>query len=119
MIRIMVSVFAAMCIAAAAETDDLEVNNFDENTSEENVIETVEEAEEIVHTIPIAPIKTIADFDAMIALDENDTKAYSDRGYLYRKLGDYKKAAQDARKACELGDCRLLTALDMQGMIGD
>lgn len=117
--RIIASVFAVLCVTAAAETNDFEVNNFDGNASEENVINEVEEAEEIVHTIPTAPIKTIADFDAMIALDENDTKAYSDRGYLYRKLGDYKKAAQDARKACELGDCRLLTALDMQGIIGD
>ncbi|MDR2099838.1 MAG: hypothetical protein LBP40_03295 [Campylobacteraceae bacterium] len=58
-----------------------------------------------------ANLEAIADFTEAIKLYSNYIDAYSRHGTAYSKLGDYKNAAKDAQKVCELGDCKLLEFL--------
>jgi tetratricopeptide (TPR) repeat protein len=58
------------------------------------------------------------DYDKAIKIDSNNTGAYYNRGIAYVLLKDYKSATKDARKACELGECKLLELLDKEKLIG-
>ena len=55
--------------------------------------------------------KAIQDYTQVIDLDPTGNEAYNDRGIIYVQLDRRIKACADAKKACELGDCKLLALL--------
>jgi tetratricopeptide (TPR) repeat protein len=61
--------------------------------------------------------KAIADFDRALKIDPAFWNAYAQRGFAYEKLGDYKSATKDARKACELGFCGALEYLEQEKLL--
>jgi Flp pilus assembly protein TadD len=61
--------------------------------------------------------KAIADFTKAIEIDPNNASVYGLRGVSYDRLRDYKKASKDARKACDLGDCRLLNVMKEDNLL--
>ncbi|MDR2033112.1 MAG: tetratricopeptide repeat protein [Helicobacteraceae bacterium] len=63
--------------------------------------------------------KAIADYNQAIKIDPNNAAAYGSRGIAYAGLSDYRSATKDARKACELGDCKLLQLLTQQKRLRD
>ncbi|GHV59522.1 hypothetical protein FACS1894103_3060 [Campylobacterota bacterium] len=63
--------------------------------------------------------KAIADFTQAISINPSDAKTYNNRGVSYAKLRNFRQATQDARKACELGNCGLLQLLGKNGWISD
>ncbi|GHV04041.1 hypothetical protein AGMMS50229_04560 [Campylobacterota bacterium] len=63
--------------------------------------------------------KAIADFTRAIKNNPNYAWAYDGRGNSYLSLGDTKKAIEDAKRACDLGECELLQFLHENGQIGD
>jgi tetratricopeptide (TPR) repeat protein len=63
--------------------------------------------------------RAIADYSQAIKLNPNDALAYNNRGVAYYDLGDYKGASEDARKACELGNCKLLEFMATLGYLRD
>ncbi len=50
----------------------------------------------------------IEDFNKAIGLNPGYMKAYNNRGFVYLNHGDNISGCRDARKACELGNCKLL-----------
>ncbi|MDR2151504.1 MAG: tetratricopeptide repeat protein [Helicobacteraceae bacterium] len=58
-------------------------------------------------------------FTKAIKSNPEYAEAYSRRSASYAKLGDYKTATKDARKACELGACKLLEELEKETLIHD
>ncbi|MDR2152602.1 MAG: tetratricopeptide repeat protein [Helicobacteraceae bacterium] len=63
--------------------------------------------------------QAIADYTQAIKVAPHYIEAYNNRTRAYAKLSDYKSATQDARKACELGDCKLLAQLGKKKLIRD
>ncbi|GHV06923.1 hypothetical protein AGMMS50229_12670 [Campylobacterota bacterium] len=63
--------------------------------------------------------KAIADYTQAIKIDPNHADAYNNRGNSYGKLYNYKKATKDARKACDLGNCKVLKWLGDNHKIDD
>ena len=55
--------------------------------------------------------KALRDFEKAITLEPKNAKDYSYRGATYYKLKEIDHACNDARKACELGDCGLIDNL--------
>jgi protein O-mannosyl-transferase len=54
--------------------------------------------------------QAIKDFNETIRLKDNDADAYNNRAIAYFNQGNKKQYCIDAKKACELGKCRLLDA---------
>lgn len=54
--------------------------------------------------------RAIKDYSETIRLKPKDIDAYYNRGNAYFFLGNNKLGCLDAKKACELGDCKLLEA---------
>ena len=52
--------------------------------------------------------RSVNDFNETIRLKQDYADAYNGRGIAYLSLGDKKLGCPDARKACELGNCRAL-----------
>ena len=50
-----------------------------------------------------------------IELNPTDAEAYNNRGITYYFLGNIEKACADAKKACDLGDCKALNFLQSKG----
>jgi tetratricopeptide (TPR) repeat protein len=55
--------------------------------------------------------KAIQDFTQLLDLDPKERNAYSNRGFCYLVLERYSQGCIDAKKACEMGDCKLLEFL--------
>ena len=51
--------------------------------------------------------RAIDDFNKAIRLKPDNVNAYNSRGYVYFKQSNKKLGCQDAKKACNLGDCKL------------
>ena len=60
--------------------------------------------------------QAIEDYDRGIEIKPGDAKAYYNRGLLYIKQGNNTSGCRDARKACELGNCKLLEAVTLRGL---
>jgi tetratricopeptide (TPR) repeat protein len=63
--------------------------------------------------------KALKDQNQAIKLDANHASAYSERSIIHATLGDLETAVKDARKACDLGDCRALQILKKENLIRD
>ncbi|GHV06101.1 hypothetical protein AGMMS50229_10300 [Campylobacterota bacterium] len=63
--------------------------------------------------------KAIEYYTKAIEIDPNHVDAYNNRGNSYGKLYNYKKATKDARKACDLGNCKVLKWLGENHKIDD
>ena len=59
----------------------------------------------------------IADFNKAIELNPSFSNAYALRGSAYFMLNNIEKAKEDAKKAAELGDKRLLNLLKEKGYL--
>jgi hypothetical protein len=59
---------------------------------------------------------TIEDFNKAIQLKPDYANAYNNRGIVYLNQGDNISGCLDARKACELGNCKLLEAVNTKGL---
>ena len=59
--------------------------------------------------------KAIADYNKAIELNPKDADAYNNRAIAYYHKGNIEKACADARKACNLGMCKLYRLLQSKG----
>jgi tetratricopeptide (TPR) repeat protein len=59
--------------------------------------------------------RAIEDHNQAIRIDPKYATAYNSRGLAYGMLGDNAKGCEDLRKACELGDCKLLNLAKKEG----
>ena len=50
--------------------------------------------------------RAIEDFNKVISLKPDNADAYKCRGYVYFKQGNKKLGCSDAKKACDLGNCK-------------
>jgi tetratricopeptide (TPR) repeat protein len=60
--------------------------------------------------------KAIEDLNSTIKAKPGFAEAYYDRGFVYLNQGDNISGCPDARKACELGNCKLLEAANTRGL---
>ena len=58
----------------------------------------------------------LEDYSKAIELDQDNFKAYVQRGNLYLKTGDKGRAVSDFKKACDLGDKEGCNALQTTGL---
>jgi tetratricopeptide (TPR) repeat protein len=58
----------------------------------------------------------IKDYSEAIRLDSDYADAYNNRGAVYLNLGNNELGCLDARKACELGNCKILKVADSTGV---
>jgi len=56
--------------------------------------------------------QAIEDYDRAIEINPGHAMIYSNRSLVYLNNGDIISGCRDARKACELGDCKLLEAVN-------
>ncbi len=63
--------------------------------------------------------RAISDYTEAIRLNPKYVDAYSNRGVSYDNLGRYLLSTKDARKACTLGNCKLLEKMGKDGLIRD
>ena len=59
--------------------------------------------------------KALEDFNEAIRLKLDYADAYNNRAFVYLNQGDKISGCRDARKACELGNCKLLEAANSRG----
>ena len=60
--------------------------------------------------------KALGDFNEAIRLKSNYADAYNNRARIYLNQGDNTSGCSDARKACELGTCKILEAAIARGL---
>ena len=60
--------------------------------------------------------QAIEDYGKAIEIKPGHVAAYNNRGYFSLKQGDNISGCRDARKACELGNCKLLEAANTRGL---
>jgi tetratricopeptide (TPR) repeat protein len=60
--------------------------------------------------------KAIKDYTQTIHLDPYNIKAYNNRAYDYHLLAEYGLACSDAKKACDLGNCKLWRKLNVNNL---
>jgi Flp pilus assembly protein TadD len=58
----------------------------------------------------------IDDFNKAMSIRPDYAYAYSNRGIIYFKQGKNELGCSDARKVCELGNCRMLETADKKGL---
>jgi Flp pilus assembly protein TadD len=58
----------------------------------------------------------IEDFSNAIRLKPDDADTYFNRGFVYFNQGNIISGCQDAKKACELGNCKILEAVTGKGL---
>ena len=63
--------------------------------------------------------QAIRDYTQVIALNPNDADAYNNRAVRLALKKDYRNAMRDARKACSLGDCKVLEFLGQNSQLRD
>lgn len=61
----------------------------------------------------------IRDFTQAIFLNPNYAEAYNNRAWSLALKNDYRSATRDARKACSLGECKMLEWLGNNGGLRD
>jgi tetratricopeptide (TPR) repeat protein len=57
----------------------------------------------------------IEDFNNAIRLKPDDADTYLNRGFVYFNQGDNISGCEDAKKACDLGNCKILEAVTDKG----
>jgi tetratricopeptide (TPR) repeat protein len=60
--------------------------------------------------------QAIDDYDRAIYVKTGFVQAYFNRGFIYLNQGDNVSGCRDARKACELGNCKLLEIASGRGL---
>jgi protein O-mannosyl-transferase len=60
--------------------------------------------------------RAIGEFNQAISLKPDDADAYGNRGIAYGMLGNNNLGCRNVRKACELGNCKLLEAATTRGL---
>jgi Tfp pilus assembly protein PilF len=60
--------------------------------------------------------KALEDFNVAIRLKSDYADAYNNRALVYLSQGDTISGCRDARKVCELGNCKLLDAANTRGL---
>ena len=60
--------------------------------------------------------QAIEDYDRAIEIKPDYAEAYNNRALVYLNQGDNISGCRDARKACELGNCKLLEAANTRGL---
>ena len=60
--------------------------------------------------------RAIEDFNEAIRLKQDYAEAYNNRASAYLNQGDNISGCRDARKTCELGNCKLLKAANTRGL---
>jgi hypothetical protein len=60
--------------------------------------------------------EAIADFNEAIRLQEDYADAYNNRAFVYLSQGDKISGCSDAKKACELGNCKALEFAKSKGL---
>jgi tetratricopeptide (TPR) repeat protein len=60
--------------------------------------------------------QAIEDYGRTIEIKPDLAEAYNNRGFFYLTHGDKISGCYDARKACELGNCKLLEAVNTRGL---
>ena len=60
--------------------------------------------------------KALEDLNEAIRLKSDYADAYINRARVYLNQGDNISGCRDARKACELGNCKLLEAANTRGL---
>jgi tetratricopeptide (TPR) repeat protein len=63
--------------------------------------------------------KAIEEIDKAYALEANATKYHLMRSTIFDRLKDFKQASIEAKKACELGDCRQMKYLESIGKFSE
>ena len=63
--------------------------------------------------------RAISDYGKAIQIDPNHANAYNNRGSAYALQQMYFAATRDARKACGLGNCKLLEVMSQIGKLRD
>jgi tetratricopeptide (TPR) repeat protein len=58
----------------------------------------------------------IEDFNNAIRLNPDDADTYFNRGFVYFNQGNIISGCEDAKKACELGNCKILEAVTGKGL---
>ena len=61
----------------------------------------------VTYTVLLQYQRAIEDYNKVISLKPDFADAYKLRGYVYFKQGNKKLGCPDAKKACDLGDCKL------------
>jgi len=61
----------------------------------------------------------IEDFNNAIRLKPDDADTYLNRGFVYFNQGDNISGCEDAKKACDLGNCKILEAAKGKGLCRD
>ncbi|HQI25085.1 MAG TPA: tetratricopeptide repeat protein, partial [Smithella sp.] len=60
--------------------------------------------------------QAITEYSKAIALKPDNARAYNNRGADYLSLGNHQYGCLDAKKACELGNCKLHKIAEKQGV---
>jgi tetratricopeptide (TPR) repeat protein len=60
--------------------------------------------------------QAIEDYDRVIKINPDYANAYNKRGIIYLNQGNNISGCRDARKVCELGNCKLLEAANTRGL---
>ena len=58
----------------------------------------------------------IEDFNNAIRLKPDDADTYFNRGFVYFNQSNIISGCEDAKKACELGNCKILEAVTGKGL---
>jgi tetratricopeptide (TPR) repeat protein len=60
--------------------------------------------------------QAVEDYGRAIEIKPDSVAAYNNRALVYLNQGDNISGCRDARKACELGNCKLLEAANIRGL---
>jgi tetratricopeptide (TPR) repeat protein len=70
----------------------------------------------VTYTVLLQYQRAIEDYNKAISLKPDDVESYNCRGYAYFKQGNNKLGCPDAKKACDLGNCKLLEVANTRGL---
>jgi tetratricopeptide (TPR) repeat protein len=84
-----------------------------------NAAKDAEKACELDECQALGILKMLEDSNKAIKANPKNAKAYGNRASAYAWLDDLENATKDAKKACELGDCEVLEALEEKDLISE
>ncbi len=70
----------------------------------------------VTYTFLLQYQRAIEDYNKAISLKPDYVEAYNCRGYVYFQQGNKKLCCPDAKKACDLGDCKLSELAKNKGL---